>query len=325
MTDSEILRLSEEFSTLPGAGLGNAAVAQLIHILNDYYQDWRETTLFLSGIMSTIVLFGALFRPVEFTFHRKKKNYHHTMHDKRLPPSCMTSMEKLQRFINEMDKQCALRHAHQSVSMSASNNERVSTTVDDNDAISIANESDLFDSYSAGDITEIQQENSPKIDMVTFREKIFSDMAFLNERWKKISKKQGETGSTSRLFRMPNFRYLISNKAKERHDSLMVPNQHIIAFTDKINPSSHSRRERSVTTSREQNQNGLLSKISLEDNAHKSPNAIKLGQFTAICPQILRWCCFFSIYRAGWFIIATEQRISYAATSILSFPLTGLR
>lgn len=208
------------------------------------------------------------------------------MHDKRLPPSCMTSMEKLQRFINEMDKQCALRHAHQSVSMSASNNERVSTTLDDNDAISIANESDLFDSYSAGDITEIQLENSPQIDMVTFREKIFNDMTFLNERWKKITKKQGETGNTSRLFRMPNFRYLISNRSKDRHEILMVPTQHINAFTDKINPSSHSRRERSATTSREQNQNGRLSKTSLEENTHKSTAIIKSGQSADVCPEI---------------------------------------
>lgn len=249
-------------------------VAQLIHKLNDFYQDWRETTLFLSGVLSTIMLFGALFRPVQFTLHHKKKNYHHTMQDTRLPPSCMTSMEKLQRFIDEMDKQCALRHAQQSVSMSTSNHDRISTTNDDNDSISIANESDLFDSYSADDITEIQQENSSKIDMLTFREKIFNDMTFINERWKNIAKKQIETGgNNSKLFRMPNFRYLISNKNKDKNETLTVPYQHNRAFTDKINPS--------LATSHDQRSNKVSTKIPLEEILHKpAANAIKSGEST---------------------------------------------
>jgi hypothetical protein len=268
------------FSTL---GLGNAVVAQLIHYLNDYYGDWRGTSLFLSGILFTIVLFGALFRPAQFTFHLKDKNYHHTMNDIRLPPSCMTSMEKLQRFINDMDKQCALRHANQSVSMSISNNERISTTIDDNDSISIANESDLFDSYSADDITDIQRESSAKIDMVTFREKISNDMTFINERWKKITKKQGETGINTKLFRMPNFRYLISNKTKDRNNTLTIPNQNINALVDKINPSSHHHgRDRRGSILNEQKQHGLLPQIPLEDNVNKSSTAIKSGECTDI-------------------------------------------
>ncbi len=247
-------------------------MAQLIHILNDYYGDWRETTLFLSGILFTIVLFGALFRPVEFAFHRKDKNYHHTMNDIRLPPSCMTSMEKLQRFINEMDKQHASRRCNQQVSVSTSNNERISSTNDENDSISIANESDLFDSYSADDITEIQDENRPNVDIITFREKIFNDMAFLNERWKKLSKKQGETGTNLKLFRMPNFRYLISNKsAKERTNTLTIPNQN-------INQSSSRRASRSLN---EQKPNGLLSQIPLEENGNKKETTTtKTGECT---------------------------------------------
>ena len=142
------------------------------------------------------------------------------MNDKRLPPSCMTSMEKLQRFINDMDKQCALRQANQPTRTSISNNERLSTTNDDNDSISVANESELFDSYSADDITEIHHENSLKIDMVTFREKIFNDRTFINERWKKLIKRQDEQGMNSKLFRMPNFRNLMSNKIKERNNTL---------------------------------------------------------------------------------------------------------
>jgi hypothetical protein len=253
-------------------GLGNAVVAQLIHLLNDHYSDWRETTLFLSGILFTIVLFGALFRPVEFTFHRKDKNYHHTMNDIRLPPSCMTSMEKLQRFISEMDKQHASRRGNQQVSISISNNERIPSTNDDNDSISIANESDLFDSYSADDITEIQNENRPKIDIITFREKISNDMTFLNERWKKITKKQGETGTNLKLFRMPNFRYLISNKTKERTNTLTIPNQN-------INLSS-----RQVTNLNDQKPNGLLSQIPLEENVNKkeTTTTTKTGECTKL-------------------------------------------
>ncbi len=189
------------------------------------------------------------------------------MNDTRLPPSCMTSMEKLQRFINEMDKQCALRQSNQPVSISLSNTERLSTTIDDNDSISIANESDLFDSYSADDITEIQDENSPKIDIITFREKISNDMTFINERWKKITKKQGETGPNSKLFRMPNFRHLISNKTKERHNTLNIPNL-----------SSHHERDRRNSFLTEQKQNGILSQIPLEENVNKKETIIKSGE-----------------------------------------------
>ena len=241
-------------------------------MLNDHYNDWRETTLFLAGILFTIVLFGALFRPPEFTFHRKDKNYHHTMNDMRLPPSCMTSMEKLQRFIDEMDKQCALRQANnQVVSVSLSNNDRISTTVDDNDSISIANESDLFDSYSADDITEIQHENQPKIDIVTFREKIFNDMTFLNERWRTIIKKQSETGTNSRSFRMPNFRYLMSTKTRERGH---IVNTSATALTS----SSHHGRDRPNSLTNEQKSNVLLSPIVLEENVNKKEVNNKSGK-----------------------------------------------
>jgi hypothetical protein len=207
----------------------------------------------------------------------------------RLPPSCMTSMEKLQRFINDMDKQCALRNANQSVSMSISNNERISSTNDDNDSISVANESDLFDSYSADDITDIQHENRPKIDIVTFREKIFNDMTFINERWKKIKKKQGETGTNSKLFRMPNFRYLISNKTKERNNTLTVPNPNKNPLIDKINPSTHHfgrhERDRHIRIVNEENQNGILSQIPLEENVNnKKEPIIKSGECTNFRP-----------------------------------------
>ncbi|CAF1475869.1 unnamed protein product [Adineta steineri] len=277
-----------------GTGLGNAVVAQLIHVLNDYYGDWRDTTLFLSGILFTIVLFGALFRPAEFTFHRKDKNYHHTMNDMRLPPSCMTSMEKLQRFIVEMDKQCALRHANQSVSISISNNnERVSnhdriSTHDDNDSISVANESDLFDSYSADDITEIQHGNKPTIDMKTFREKISNDRTFINERWKKITKKQGETGTNSRLFRMPNFRYLISNKTKERNSTLTIPNQNKNPLIDKINPPAHHLghhgRDRQIPILNDQKQPRLSTQIPIEENLNKKEPIIIVSEHIDLAP-----------------------------------------
>jgi hypothetical protein len=275
-------------------GLGNAFVAQLIHLLNDYYSDWRDTTLFLSGVLFTIVLFGALFRPVEFTFHRKDKNYHHTMNDMRLPPSCMTSMEKLQRFIHDMDKQCALRQANnQALSISLSNNERISTTNDENDSISIANESDLFDSYSADDIMEIQDDTRPKIDIVTFREKICNDMTFLNERWKKMSKKQSETGTNSKLFRMPNFRNLISNKNKERSHTLNIPN----ALIDKLTPSTsqhvgHHGRDRTNSMLNTQKINTSLSPIALEENVNKKEANIKSGECT-IFNRFFLWYCFF--------------------------------
>ncbi|CAF1234158.1 unnamed protein product [Rotaria magnacalcarata] len=262
-----------------GTGIGNAVVAQLIHVLNDYYDDWRDTTLFLSGVLFTIVLFGALFRPAQFEFHEKDKNYHHTMNDIRLPPSCMTSMEKLQRFVNEMDKQCALRQTNQQVSISLSNNERLSTTIDENDSISIANESDLFDSYSADDITDIQHDNSLTVDMTTFREKISNDMRFINERWKKIAKKQGETGTNSKLFRMPNFRYLISNKNKERNNTLVLPNQNTHALIEKINPLSHCTHPHSSTNhvsfANEQKQNKTIIQTPSEDIGTKKETTTK--------------------------------------------------
>lgn len=228
-----------------------------------------------------------MFRPAEFEFHRKEKNYHHTMHDTRLPPSCMTSMEKLQRFVNEMEKQCALRQTNQNVSISLSNNERLSTTIDDNDSISIANESDLFDSYSADDITEIQHDNSLKVDMTTFREKISNDMRFINERWKMIVKKQGETGTNSKLFRMPNFRYLISNKPKERNSTLAVPNQNTHALIDKINPLSHCthlqqnhNEVKHVTFANDQKHAKVVSQTSSDDPAMKKEAHVKLGKNT---------------------------------------------
>ncbi|CAF1232938.1 unnamed protein product [Adineta steineri] len=136
-----------------GTGLGNAVVAQLIHVLNNHYSDWRDVTLFLSGVLFTIVGFGALFRPVEFSFHR-------TINDNRLPPSRMTSVEKLQRFIKAMDKQCASRHAQQSIS--------IATPIDE------INDLDQFDSYSADDIEELRDEfneniNHTKIPLTKFR------------------------------------------------------------------------------------------------------------------------------------------------------------
>ncbi len=209
------------------------------------------------------------------------------MNDMRLPPSCMTSMEKLQRFINEMDKQCALRQANnQAVSISLSNNERISTTNDENDSISIANESDLFDSYSADDITEIQDETRPKIDIVTFREKISNDMTFLNERWKKMSKKQGETGTNSKLFHMPNFRNLISNKNKERSNTLNILNPNINGLIDKLTPPSqhlgHHGRDRTNSMLNAHKSNVPLSPIALEENVNKKEANIKSGECTKL-------------------------------------------
>lgn len=183
----------------------------------------------------------------------------------------MTSVEKLQRFIIEMETQRALRQANQPVSISISNNERISTH-EDSDAISIANESDLFDSYSADDITEFQQDNNPKLDMITFREKISNDMKFLNERWKKITKKQNETGANSKLFRMPNFRYLIPNRSsKERSHTLNIPNQTTNVIIEKTNNSSyHLTRDRQTSILNEQQKpTATLSQIPLE-NVNKS-------------------------------------------------------
>lgn len=259
-----------------GTGLGNAIVAQIIHHLDNYYSDWRDITYFLSGVIFTITLFGSLFRPVRFQFHRKHKNYHHTMNDIRLPPSCMTSIEKLQRFITEMDKQCALRHAHRAVSTS-SNNEHGSTN-DDSDSISVANESDLFDSYSADDITDIQRENRPKVDIVTFREKISNDMTFLNERWKKITRKQGETGTNTKLFRMPNFRLLIS-KPKERTNTLTVPtttNALIDKPSSSVHHLGHHGRDRQASILNEMKPTALVPQITTEDNnVNKKETPIK--------------------------------------------------
>lgn len=258
-------------------GIGNAIVAQLIYVLNGYYGNWRETTLFMAGILSLIILFGALFRPVEFTLHRKEKNYHHTMQDKRLPPSCMTSIEKLHRFISAMDKQCAQRQAHNSTGPSTSIHDRVSGTLEDHDAISIANESDLFDSYSAGDITEIQHENSPKIDMLTFREKIFNDMTFINERWKNIKKRQAESTSNTRLFRVPNFLTIITNRARDFSNTLTATNQTAHAQNDKIHRSTEQLRDRQSFMIRERQTNNVQSKSINEESAHKSTAAIKTG------------------------------------------------
>ena len=200
------------------------------------------------------------------------------MNDMRLPPSCMTSMEKLQRFINDMDKQRALRHA----SHQTGNHERISSTVDDNDSISIANESDLFDSYSADDITEIQDENQPKIDIVTFREKIFNDMTFLNERWRKIVKKQGETGMNPKLFRVPNFRYLISNKPKERSQTVNTPSINTNPIIEKTTSSAHHLghhgRDRTNYLLSEQKSNIHLSSIVLEENLSKKDLHHKSGE-----------------------------------------------
>ncbi len=58
-------------------------------------------------------------------------------------------MEKLHRFIHEMDKQCASRQTNQSVSISTSNHG--------------TNDFDLFDSYSADDINELEDEFNENI------------------------------------------------------------------------------------------------------------------------------------------------------------------
>ena len=142
----------------PFVGLGNAIVAQLIHYLNDYYSDWRETTLFLAGVLFTIVGFGALFRPVEFSIQRKKKNSHYILKDTRLPPSCMTSVEKFQRFVQAMDKQRAARHHRESTSAARSIHEM--------------NDDDLYDSYSADDVRELEDEISESLDMNVLEEKM---------------------------------------------------------------------------------------------------------------------------------------------------------
>lgn len=66
------------------------------------------------------------------------------MPDSRLPPSCMTSMEKLHRFIDAMDQQCASREAKQSTSLSNTHPDGL--------------EGELFDSYSEGDLKELEDE-----------------------------------------------------------------------------------------------------------------------------------------------------------------------
>ncbi|CAF3711346.1 unnamed protein product [Rotaria sordida] len=141
-----------------GTGLGNAVVAQLIHVLNNYYDDWRDTTLFLSGVFFTIVGFGALFRPVEFSFRRKSKNYHRKSNDSHLPSILMASTEKLQLFINEMDKQCISNKSNQTVDISISNHE--------------TKKLGLFDSYSADDIKKLEDDFNDSIHVTTCREKI---------------------------------------------------------------------------------------------------------------------------------------------------------
>ncbi|CAF3413442.1 unnamed protein product [Rotaria sp. Silwood1] len=142
-----------------GTGLGNAVVAQLIHVLNSYYDDWRDTTLFLSGVLFTIVGFGALFRPVEFSFRHKNKTYHNTRNDNRLPSTSMNSTEKLQYFIQEMDKQRTSNNANQIVDdISTSNHETKNFG--------------LFDSYSADDIRELKETSNDNIDATTCREKM---------------------------------------------------------------------------------------------------------------------------------------------------------
>lgn len=101
--------------------------------------------MFLSGIFFTITGFGALFRPVEFFFSPKEqRSSDQQLPDSRLPPSCMTSMEKLHRFIDAMDQQCASREAKQSTSLS-------NTQTDGFDG-------ELFDSYSEGDLKELEDE-----------------------------------------------------------------------------------------------------------------------------------------------------------------------
>lgn len=208
------------------------------------------------------------------------------MNDIRLPPSCMTSMEKLQRFIHEMDKQRASRHASHQAGNSLSHNDRNSTTVDDNDTVSIGNESDLFDSYSADDITEIQDENQPKIDIVTFREKISNDMTFLNERWRKFNKKQGETITNPKRFQIPNFRSLISNKPKERSLTVNTPtinsNPLIEIVTSSAHHLGHHGRDRTNHLLNEQQSSVLLSSIALEENLLKKDLHHKSGEYTTV-------------------------------------------
>ncbi|UJR20999.1 hypothetical protein I4U23_024099 [Adineta vaga] len=174
-----------------GTGLGNAVVAQIIHILNDYYSDWRDTTLLLSGVLFTIVGFGALFRPVEFSFQRtNNKHYEKTMIDHRLPPNSMTSIEKLQHFVKEMDQQCATRQAQQSVSISTSNHETPDI--------------DLFDSYSADDIRELEDEFDEnfqvKIPLSKFRH--FQRSQTTSD--KPLEKKSSSTNYLSRFYSLPH-------------------------------------------------------------------------------------------------------------------------
>ncbi|CAF3314726.1 unnamed protein product [Rotaria socialis] len=141
-----------------GTGLGNAIVAQVIHALNDYYDDWRETTLFLSGVLFAIVGFGALFRPVEFSLPRKSKGFHHAMPDTVRISKFMTSVERLQCFIQGMDKQRASNQANQIVNISKSNHE--------------TNKLGLFDSYSADDITKLKNGSIDNVVVQTCHEEM---------------------------------------------------------------------------------------------------------------------------------------------------------
>ena len=78
------------------------------------------------------------------------------MNDTRLPPSCMTSVEKLQRFVQAMDKQRAARRHHDSTSTARS--------------IYETNENDLYDSYSADDVRELEDEISESLNMTVIEE-----------------------------------------------------------------------------------------------------------------------------------------------------------
>ena len=87
------------------------------------------------------------FRPVEFFVFIIKRNLStDTINDHRLPPSCMTSMEKLTTIYQMIwDKQCASREAKISVNVSLSNHEVYLKEI-------------LFDSYSDGDIKELEDQ-----------------------------------------------------------------------------------------------------------------------------------------------------------------------
>jgi hypothetical protein len=117
-------------------------------------------------------------------------------------------------------------------------------------------------------------------------------MTFLNERWKKINKKQGETGTTnSKLFRMPNFRYLISNKTKDRSNTLNIPNTNTNGLIDKITSSTHRLghhgRDRAISMLNEQKSNVPLSQITLEENVNKKEINIKSGEHIYIHQSLI--------------------------------------